>query len=137
MEGDAIARVGVGAAVGLERGEAVHADADVRADRPDRRAVAQAAADGAVEVQEVDAGARPGGGVAARGDTASGARSGVDFLHLHCAVGGGLRYRTPIGTVRADVGVRVNRLAALEADGRPNPDPGDRVAFHLSLAEPF
>ena len=74
---------------------------------------------------------------AARGDTASGARSGVDFLHLHCAVGGGLRYRTPIGTVRADVGVRVNRLAALEADGRPNPDPGDRVAFHLSLAEPF
>lgn len=74
---------------------------------------------------------------AARGDTVSGWQSGVDWLHLHCAVGGGLRYRTPIGAVRADVGVRVNRVSATESDGRPNPDPGQRVAFHISLSEPF
>ena len=73
---------------------------------------------------------------AARGDTVSGWARGVDIAHLHCAVGSGLRYRTPIGTVRADVGVRLNRLSA-RSYGRPNPDPGDRIAFHISLAEAF
>ena len=63
--------------------------------------------------------------------------SGVDWGDLHWAAGGGLRYRTVIGSIRADVGVRLNRLSAFEPDGRPNPDPGQRVAFHLSLGEAF
>jgi outer membrane protein assembly factor BamA len=64
-------------------------------------------------------------------------RSGVDWGDLYWAVGGGLRYRTVVGTVRVDLGVRLNRLAAAEPDGTPNADPGDRVAFHLSLGEAF
>lgn len=57
--------------------------------------------------------------------------------HLHYAVGGGLRYKTVIGTIRADVGVRVNRTASCEPDNTPNPDPGSRVAFHISIGEAF
>ncbi len=56
---------------------------------------------------------------------------------LHTAVGGGLRYKTVIGTIRADVGVRLNRTAPCETDGTPNPDPGQRVAFHISIGESF
>ena len=62
---------------------------------------------------------------------------GVDWGDLHWAAGGGLRYRTIIGSIRADLGVRLNRLAPFEADGTPNPDPGQRFAFHLSLGEAF
>lgn len=61
----------------------------------------------------------------------------LDLARLHYAAGGGLRYKTIIGTVRADVGVRLNRTSAMEPDGTPNPDPGSRVAFHLSIGEPF
>lgn len=61
----------------------------------------------------------------------------IDLAELHVAVGGGLRYKTVIGTIRADVGVRVNRLSDFEPDGRPNPDPHQPVAFHLSIGEPF
>lgn len=65
------------------------------------------------------------------------ARTSVDWSDLHWAAGGGLRYATPIGSVRADLGVRLNRLAPFEASGAPNPDPGQRFAFHLSLGEAF
>ncbi len=61
----------------------------------------------------------------------------LDLSRLHYASGGGLRYKTLIGTIRADVGVRLNRLTPTEPDGTPNPDPGSRVAFHLSIGEPF
>jgi translocation and assembly module TamA len=61
----------------------------------------------------------------------------IDLTELHVAVGGGLRYKTVVGTIRADVGVRLNRLSDFEADGRPNPDPHQPVAFHLSIGEPF
>jgi translocation and assembly module TamA len=64
-------------------------------------------------------------------------RSAVDWRNLHWAAGGGLRYRTIVGSIRADVGVRLNRVAAVEPDGTPNPDPGQRIAFHLSLGEAF
>ncbi|HEX9101005.1 MAG TPA: BamA/TamA family outer membrane protein, partial [Polyangia bacterium] len=63
--------------------------------------------------------------------------SSVQMSKLHTAVGGGLRYKTVIGTIRADVGVRVNRTAPCEPDGTPNPDPGSRVAFHISIGESF
>jgi translocation and assembly module TamA len=56
---------------------------------------------------------------------------------LYWAVGGGLRYHTVIGTVRADLGVRLNRLGPVQPDGTPNADPGNRFAFHLSLGEAF
>ncbi len=78
------------------------------------------------------------------GDVGAGTKDTVSgFLHTphfsapHVAVGAGLRYRTPIGVVRADVGVRVNRVSSMEEDGTLNPDPGQRVAFHISFAEAF
>jgi translocation and assembly module TamA len=61
----------------------------------------------------------------------------VQLNHLHYATGGGLRYKTIIGTVRADVGVRLNRLSHCEPDGTPNPDPNSPVAFHISIGEAF
>ena len=39
--------------------------------------------------------------------------SNVQFSKLHTAVGGGLRYKTVIGTIRADVGVRAQSHCAL------------------------
>jgi len=69
-------------------------------------------------------------------DKLTGALQRLDMSRLHWAVGGGLRYKTVIGTIRADVGVRLNRLEAT-TDGIPNPDPGDRIAFHLSVGEAF
>lgn len=61
----------------------------------------------------------------------------VSLAHLHHAAGLGLRYRTVIGTIRVDGGFRLNRLGVMEDDGRRNPDPGSRFAFHLSLGEAF
>jgi outer membrane protein assembly factor BamA len=63
--------------------------------------------------------------------------STVQWNQLHYAVGGGLRYHTPIGTITADIGVRLNRLAPCQPDGVPNPDPGQRIAFHISIGEAF
>ena len=47
------------------------------------------------------------------------------------AAGGGLRLKTQIGTLRFDVGVRLNRTEA------PNPDANQIVAYHFSLGEAF
>lgn len=63
--------------------------------------------------------------------------SSIQMSKLHTAVGGGLRYKTVIGTIRGDVGVRVNRIEPCEPDGTPNPDPYQRVAFHISIGESF
>ncbi len=63
--------------------------------------------------------------------------SSVQLTNLHYAAGGGVRFKTLIGTLRFDVGVRLNRLDAMEADGTPNPDPGQRVAYHVSVGEAF
>ncbi|PSM32126.1 hypothetical protein BVG81_001950 [Haliangium sp. UPWRP_2] len=59
-----------------------------------------------------------------------------DFSRLHVAVGGGVRYRTVIGTIRFDLGVRLNRLEAPE-EGQENPDPDQRIAYHISIGEAF
>jgi outer membrane protein assembly complex protein YaeT len=64
-------------------------------------------------------------------------RSTIDFTQLHYATGGGLRLKTVIGTIRFDLGVRLNRLDATQPDGTPNPDPGQRFAFHISVGEAF
>ncbi|HUH03931.1 MAG TPA: BamA/TamA family outer membrane protein [Kofleriaceae bacterium] len=55
----------------------------------------------------------------------------LDVQHLHWAAGGGLRYRTPIGALRLDLGFRLGRTGAGE------PDPDDTWAFHFSLGEAF
>ncbi len=60
--------------------------------------------------------------------------SSLQMSQLHWAVGGGLRYATIIGTIRLDVGVRLNRLQ----DGALlTPDPGSRIAYHISVGEAF
>jgi outer membrane protein assembly factor BamA len=55
----------------------------------------------------------------------------LDLGHLNYAIGAALTYQTPIGVLRGDVGVRLNRM------GDGNPDPNDRVAFHLAIGEAF
>ena len=73
----------------------------------------------------------------------------VDITQLHVAVGGGLRYKTVIGTIRFDLGVRLNRLNECEGgvcratDNKlvvnrvENPDPDQRIAYHISIGEAF
>jgi hypothetical protein len=55
----------------------------------------------------------------------------LDLGNLFYATGAALTYATPIGLLRADVGVRLNRL------GDGNPDPNDRVVFHIAIGEAF
>jgi translocation and assembly module TamA len=55
----------------------------------------------------------------------------IDLRRLHLAAGGGLRLKTELGTLRLDVGVRLNRLEP------PNPDANQPVVLHLSLGEAF
>jgi outer membrane protein assembly factor BamA len=61
----------------------------------------------------------------------------VDLADLHWALGGGLRFKTELGTLRFDVAGRLNRLQPTESNGRENPDPGQSYAFHLSFGEAF
>ena len=61
----------------------------------------------------------------------------IDLGDLHYATGGGIRYKTVIGTIRFDLGVRLNRLSPFEPNGVPNPDPGQRFAYSLSVGEAF
>ncbi len=55
----------------------------------------------------------------------------LDLTHLHWAAGAGMRYLTPIGPIRFDLGIRLNR----KGEGEPDPDTG--FAFHFSLGEAF
>jgi outer membrane protein assembly factor BamA len=61
----------------------------------------------------------------------------LDLGALHLAVGGSLSYDTPIGAIRFGVGVRLNRLAETAASGLRNPDPGERIAYHITIGEAF
>ena len=61
----------------------------------------------------------------------------LDLRRLHWAVGGSLAYETPIGAVRLGLGVRLNRLEEAAAGELPNPDPGERLAFHLMIGASF
>ncbi len=70
------------------------------------------------------------------GDATAGL-SDMDISKLHLAVGGGLTFATPIGALRFTVGARLNRLEEEGVDGLDNPDPGDRMAYHLPLGEAF
>ncbi len=75
-------------------------------------------------------------GTAQTGTTGPSWAHTIDWKNLHHAVGAGLRYATLIGTIRADVGVRLNRLLDSTA-GHCNPDPNERVVFHISIGEAF
>ncbi len=55
----------------------------------------------------------------------------LDLGNLNWAVGAGLRLMTAVGPVRFDVGYRLNRT------GGNNPDPGQQVAYHLTIGEAF
>ncbi|PID37691.1 MAG: hypothetical protein CSA24_02855 [Deltaproteobacteria bacterium] len=57
----------------------------------------------------------------------------LDLENLHLATGGALSYKTPIGAIRIALGVRLNRVD----DPEPSPDPGSRVAFHLTIGQAF
>jgi hypothetical protein len=60
----------------------------------------------------------------------------LDLSLLHLAVGGSLQYVTPIGAIRVGTGVRLNRLEEV-TEGRTNPDPGQRIAFYLTIGGAF
>jgi outer membrane protein assembly factor BamA len=72
----------------------------------------------------------------------------VRFDHLRYQVGGGLRYLTPIGAIRLDVGVRLNQIGAMRTGNYcPGDDPAKllarvpsqdaRWAFQFSIGEAF
>lgn len=62
-----------------------------------------------------------------------GSRWNIQGLRLRADVGPGLRYATPIGIVRADVGFQLNPIAGLVVSGTPNPRPW-RVHFSIGQA---
>jgi outer membrane protein assembly factor BamA len=64
------------------------------------------------------------------------------FEYLHFSTGGGLRYDTPVGPVRLDVGYRIPGLQKLGGDTeREEGDPGDilgaPIAFSLAVGQAF
>lgn len=68
----------------------------------------------------------------------------LSLAKLHLATGGSLEYQTPIGSIRVGIGVRLNRLGGrVITGGEPagnepvNPDPGERLAFHLTIGDAF
>jgi translocation and assembly module TamA len=91
---------------------------------------------GGVSLQQVLAQANNGFGVCFNHATPNLSTS-VRFSNLNYAVGGGLRYKTVLGTIRTDLGVRLNRLTPCEPDNTPNADPNARFAFHISIGESF
>ena len=59
---------------------------------------------------------------------------GMKLNDLRYAVGPGLRYHTPIGPVRFDVGYQFNPIPDLLVDGRPQ---ARRLRFHFSIGQAF
>jgi outer membrane protein insertion porin family/translocation and assembly module TamA len=57
---------------------------------------------------------------------------GLDSLRYD--VGPGLRYQTPIGPIRADIGYQLNPISNLLANGRPQ---SRRFRFHFSIGQAF
>lgn len=55
----------------------------------------------------------------------------INLMKLHLAAGPGLRFHTPVGPIRLDVGFRLNRRAPGETASTSS------WAFHLSLGEAF
>jgi outer membrane translocation and assembly module TamA len=53
---------------------------------------------------------------------------------LRSDAGVGLRYRTPVGVVRADLGVQINRVPGLIVNGEPE---HRHWRLHLSIGQAF
>ena len=53
---------------------------------------------------------------------------------LRYAIGPGLRYQTPIGPVRFDVGYQLNPIPGLLVNGEPQ---ARRMRFHFSIGQAF
>ena len=53
---------------------------------------------------------------------------------LRYDVGPGLRYNTPIGPIRADLGYQLNPIPGLLVNGEPEPR---RFRFHFSIGQAF
>ncbi|MEZ5317589.1 MAG: BamA/TamA family outer membrane protein [Vicinamibacterales bacterium] len=60
--------------------------------------------------------------------------SGLDLTDLRAAAGTGLRYRSPVGIVRADVGYQLNPIAGLRIGGEPQ---ARRWRIHFSIGHAF
>lgn len=61
----------------------------------------------------------------------------LSLERLHLAVGGAISYDTPVGLIRIALGFRLNRLQEEGAEGTDNPDPGERVALHITIGAAF
>lgn len=61
-------------------------------------------------------------------------RRDIDPGDLLADVGTGLRYRTPIGPVRADVGYQLTPIEGLLIDGEPE---RRRWRIHISIGQAF
>jgi outer membrane protein assembly complex protein YaeT len=59
---------------------------------------------------------------------------GIRLNDLRYAVGPGLRYETPIGPVRFDIGYQLNPIPGLLVDGQPQTR---RLRFHFSIGQAF
>lgn len=59
---------------------------------------------------------------------------GVNFNDLRYAVGPGLRYQTPVGPIRFDVGYQLNPIPELRVNGRPQQR---RWRIHFSIGQAF
>ena len=55
----------------------------------------------------------------------------LDMADLRAAVGFGVRYKSPIGPIRVDFGIKLDRREIVP--GRLE----DRTAFHISLGQAF
>jgi outer membrane translocation and assembly module TamA len=53
---------------------------------------------------------------------------------LRYSVGPGLRYQTPIGPIRFDVGYQLNPIEGLLVNGQPQ---SRRLRFHFSIGQAF
>jgi outer membrane translocation and assembly module TamA len=63
------------------------------------------------------------------GDTFS-----FDLQGLRYDIGPGLRYQTPIGPIRADLGFQLNPIPGLEVNGKPETR---HFRFHFSIGQAF
>ncbi|MCA1651484.1 MAG: outer membrane protein assembly factor [Acidobacteria bacterium] len=58
----------------------------------------------------------------------------INLGDLRYDVGPGLRYNTPVGPLRADIGFQLNRIPGLLVNGEPEPR---RFRFHFSIGQAF
>jgi len=57
-----------------------------------------------------------------------------NFKELRYDIGPGIRYNTPIGPVRADLGFQLNPIPGLQVNGKPE---SRNFRFHFSIGQAF